>query len=192
MNDLRRRKVLNLTEQDIRAMLRLPVGTGVLAVASELDPPRIRVLLVNEDWPEAPYDTEAEPVLKHAEVVDGQLVLSFPELREDGDPETPGQHTEYRWEADQAVLEPLPGGVRSPTLTRYKADALALQGRFGGSVSMRLVGDWDLLVPEEQEPPTHWAGGPVCSVNNPNGPGDCVRRRGHTGAHRSQSDGRWS
>lgn len=193
MNDLSRRRVLNLTESDIRRMLRLPEGTGVLAISSEFDPPRIRVLLVNEDWPEVPPDSHAQPVHKIVEVVDGQALITFPELRKDGDPEFPEMHTEYRWNVNP--LEPPPIAGPFPKVFTDKTAALALRSTWGGTVEMRLAGDWDALDPgpaELEYTTTPWSGERACDHDNPNGPGSCVRAAGHSGMHRAMSDGRWS
>lgn len=195
MGDLQRRKVLHLTERDIRAMLRLPEGTGILAIDSQFDPRRIRVLLVNEDWPEVPFDTEAQAITKDIQIVDGRLVLTFPELRADGDPELPELHTEYRWTADPRKPPPPLMSTMSRIFTD-KTAALAMRQTWGGTVEMRLAGDWDPLVPEAEVASEHrttpWSDERACDASNPNGPGSCVRAVGHGGMHRAMSDGRWA
>jgi len=69
-------------------------------------------------------------------------------------------------------------------------DVLAVASAAVDSIDGRkLLGAVSAKVPG---PTTPWDGNKrACDVDNPRGPGSCVRAVGHPGAHRSMSDGRW-
>lgn len=129
--DLRRKKI-RLSEDNIRAMLRFPAGTDILAVRGQFDPPSIEVLVHRDDWPAITPDTEAPLAMTYQQVIDDRLLITFPELGSE-DPEFPSLRTEYQWQGQDGISW---RDVPRDHAIRWFAE-------HGGKVRMRLVSDWD-------------------------------------------------
>ena len=75
-----RKAVVYLSHQQVERMLNLPDGVMVSALQSEIDPPRLKVLLVGNPLPEVPEDCESPVVNILGEVTQNvRYSLMFPD-----------------------------------------------------------------------------------------------------------------